>query len=127
MVPKTLYELQPYLYLGFGAASVISVESVYARVAGGSLYCLGALIWIMRSNYRRKDQRRMPRDRVILLPEMIYELVPFLYIAASILLVSITLSLPSLVFSLLLAIQGVHMLYQRQRYRSYQWHGLRYH
>lgn len=127
MVPKLIYELQPYLYLGFGAASVISTDNAFAQVAGGTLYCLGALVWIMRSNYRRKDQRRMPRDRVVLLPESLYEFVPFLYVAAAILLLSITVTLPSVVFALLLLVQGGHMLYQRQRYRSYQWHGLRYH
>jgi len=127
MIPRVVYEIQPYIYLGLGAASVINTQSLYAQIAGGVLYCTGSLVWIMRSNYRRKDQRRMPRDRVILLPESLYEFVPFLYIAAAALLLSVTASLPSVIFSLLLSVQGLHMLYQRQRYRSYQWHGLRYH
>ena len=52
MLPKMLYELLPYLYLSVGAGGFI-INSAIVFVASISLMTTGALVLMMRINYRR--------------------------------------------------------------------------
>lgn len=80
MLSKTLYEMAPYGYLVIGALSVYELDTLLGIGGGMLLYGTGAVVWVLRSNYRRAPRRRgtlMPRA----LPEHLYELKPFILIA----------------------------------------------
>ena len=52
MLPKMLYELLPYLYIGIGVGGFI-INSTLVFVASISLLMTGALVLAMRVSYRR--------------------------------------------------------------------------
>ena len=94
MLPKPLYESMPYFCLVFGAINIIFPTDTLQLICGGLLYSSGAAIWIMRSQSRRIDAQRtpfnphsfLPWHEASVLPEWLYEAMPFIYILAGILL-----------------------------------------
>lgn len=98
MLPKPLYESLPYFCLVFGALSMIFPTDLLQAISGGILYSSGSAIWIMRSQNRRSDalrtplkpHRYLPWHEASLLPEPLYEAIPFIYILIGILLQSHT-------------------------------------
>jgi hypothetical protein len=61
MLPKTLYELLPYLYLSVGAGSGIAVNSTIVLIGSFLLIAAGLLVITMRVTYRRKIRRLRSR------------------------------------------------------------------
>ncbi|RCU44603.1 MULTISPECIES: hypothetical protein [Corallincola] len=84
MMKRPVYELLPYLYLSAGFIGIASFELGWGQVFAILLFLGGADIWILRSNYRRKDngknQRRV-HDRIR--PFWLYEALPFLIVCIS--------------------------------------------
>ncbi|RKF14465.1 hypothetical protein DBZ36_17590 [Alginatibacterium sediminis] len=78
---KPFYELLPWIYFALGSLGICFGQSWLWAGFAGILYSLGALIWIMRSNYRRKDPI-LPRSQ-FLIPEFIYEFIPFVWVFLS--------------------------------------------
>ena len=62
MLPRSLYELLPYLYLVIGVVSGLSIESSLILAASLLLILAGLLTLFMRWNYR-EDRRRYDRER----------------------------------------------------------------
>lgn len=94
MLPKPLYESLPYFCLVFGAMNIIFPTDLLQAISGGILYSSGSAIWIMRSQNRRVDATRtplkphryLPWHEASVLPEPLYEALPFIYILTGILL-----------------------------------------
>ncbi len=55
MLPPWIYEQLPLLYLLLSAALWSFAHSPLLWLAATLLFAVGALIWMMRSNYRRTD------------------------------------------------------------------------
>jgi len=60
MLPKFLYELLPFLYLGIGIGGGVAINSVIVFIASVLLMAAGILVLTMRISYRR-DIRRQRR------------------------------------------------------------------
>ena len=87
MVPKPIYELMPYLYLVTGGVIIAALVG-YATPAGLLLYAYGTWLWLMRSDHRRVNQRQPAFIGTrFYWGENFYELQPFLYILAGLLVI----------------------------------------
>lgn len=64
------------------------LDSIVALFSGLLLYAAGAMVWVIRSNYRRRDKNKK-RQRGAL-PEGAYEFMPFVYIGLGVLLLALS-------------------------------------
>lgn len=85
MLPASVYEPLPKLYLIAGLVLLLQATSPLVLLAGSLLYLAAALIWIMRSTQRRTDITIYP-DKTLFLPDGLYELKPFVFGALALLL-----------------------------------------
>ena len=58
MLPKTLYELLPYMYLSIGAGGGAVTSSAIVLVASALFISTGIIVLMMRISYRRKIRSR---------------------------------------------------------------------
>jgi len=70
MIPKPIYELLPYVYIGGGLISLFGIESITGKLFGATLLTSGIIIQQMRVRYRAKRRpfmksfaRRKPNPR----------------------------------------------------------------
>ncbi len=56
MLNKPLYELLPYLYLVAGFGLINYIPNWVTSAAGALIFIMGAIVWNMRSEFRRKDR-----------------------------------------------------------------------
>ncbi|WP_428033615.1 hypothetical protein [Amphritea sp.] len=118
-LPTPLYESTPYLCFATCSLLAILYNQVPAMLlAALTLYLYGSALWIMRSNYRRRDRRE---HRLLLsqisrgniegyLPEWLYESLPFFYLIGGV--ICYTLISPPLSFisGTLLVLAGLIVL-----------------
>lgn len=57
MLPKMLYEILPFLYLGLGVGSGVMVNSIIVFTASVLLMATGILVLTMRITYRCESRR----------------------------------------------------------------------
>ncbi len=91
MAPKFFYEALPYGCFLLGSGFWLLGQSPLEIFAGMLLFGVSAWQWILRTGYRRHDRvsanivghnpRVRPRWRRVILPQLLYELMPFIYIA----------------------------------------------
>lgn len=124
MLSKMTYELLPTTYLVAGIGSISMLETSYGIIAGAILYSVGALVWVMRSNYRRTDERRHPKKSLIMLPEWLYEFVPFLLIACSAVIIQLSQQFAATISATVLTLYAMHKLYLRYQHRHHEWQEL---
>lgn len=103
--PKPIYEGLPYLYFTAGLLLLFlfreSLNAITLAIAT-MLYIAGSILWIKRSNARRRDRRENRRFQSQLhfrtdlsyYPQWLYEEQPFIYLAAGF---GCYLMLPSLI------------------------------
>lgn len=58
MVPKPIYELLPYIYIGLGLISLFGIENMTGKLFGATLLTAGIVIQQMRFRYRAKRRPR---------------------------------------------------------------------
>lgn len=91
VIAKPIYEPLPIAYLLIAIGIIFWIDNSLALVSGALFYCAGAMIWVRRSVFRR-DQRIKAKkghshiktramNALFNLPENVYELLPFAYIA----------------------------------------------
>lgn len=116
MLPSWLYEQLPSVYLLLSAGLLLLAQSPLLWLAATMLFVAGALIWMMRSNYRRTDLVIFPAKHW-LQPELIYEAQPFLWLALGLLL----LRLPdtTALIALLPCLWGCRCLWARRLHRHH--------
>lgn len=78
LLPKNLYEVLPYTYMTAGVAEIGLFDSILAMSSGILMFIAGALVWILRSNYRRVDAGYAKHSAT---KQGFYELKPFCLIA----------------------------------------------
>ncbi len=80
MLPTTVYEFLPYLYMLLGAAIGLALGG-YPAAFGLLLFGCGAVIWVLRSGHRRRNTHLRPNQVARWYwTASIYEAIPFLYI-----------------------------------------------
>ncbi|OMH30083.1 hypothetical protein [Motiliproteus sp. MSK22-1] len=143
MIPKPVYEAQPYAYVVTGLLLILEAPSLLLFVSALLLYSAGAIIWIVRAIYRGQYSRHSPAacyrnhlkplDQALAyyqepkgLPTPIYEALPFAYLLVSGLCYRyssqvIYLDL-MLMATALLAISGILIWIMRGYYRGYHSH-----
>lgn len=57
MIPKPIYELLPYAYMGIGLIALISIQSIFGKVCGLILVVIGIIIHQTRWRYRHRKLR----------------------------------------------------------------------
>ena len=57
MIPKPIYELLPYTYMGIGLIALISIESTLGQICGLILIIIGIVIHQTRWSYRHRKLR----------------------------------------------------------------------
>jgi len=127
MLPRSVYELLPSLYLMTGIVVVLNLESKIGFVSGAVFYWAGSKIWIMRSNARRRDlYRRKGTKRIRIKPPKgviplgLYEALPFLYIACGLYLVAQFNQASIYPSAFLLILAGVTVLTMRSNARAHR-------
>lgn len=114
MLPLWIYEQLPLLYLLLSAVLWFFAHSPLLWLAAILLFVVGALLWMMRSNYRRTDLVIYPAKRW-LQPEWYYEALPFLWLALG--LVLLRQPDTTALLALLPCLWGGRCLWTRRRHR----------
>lgn len=82
--PKFIYENLPYAYFLICAYLLAFYDTWAVFVSAGLFYCAGCITLVTRSSYRRidrhKDGQNTPHKKNIL-PELLYEYLPYIYFA----------------------------------------------
>ncbi len=88
VVQKPVYEALPYAYIAIGVLVVLVLDSPLTYFSGMLFYVAGAVVWVMRSAYRRKNSKQQIANRRgrFVFPELVYEYLPFIYIGLGVLL-----------------------------------------
>ena len=116
MLPPWIYEQLPLLYLLLSAGLWVLAHSPLLWRAAILLVVVGALLWMMRSNYRRTDLVIYPAKRW-LQPEWCYEALPFLWLALG--LVLLRQPDTTALLALLPCLWGGRCLWTRRRHRHH--------
>ncbi|MNJ27799.1 hypothetical protein D3C77_223150 [compost metagenome] len=116
MLPPWIYEQLPLLYLLLSAVLWSFAHSPLLWLAATLLFTVGALLWMMRSNYRRTDLVIYPAKRW-LQPEWYYEALPFLWLALG--LVLLRQPDTTALLALLPCLWGGRCLWTRRRHRHH--------
>lgn len=116
MLPPWIYEQLPLLYLLLSAVLWFFAHSPLLWLAAILLFVVGALLWMMRSNYRRTDLVIYPTKRW-LQPEWYYEALPFLWLALG--LVLLRQPDTTALLALLPCLWGGRCLWTRRRHRHH--------
>ncbi|MCY9821903.1 hypothetical protein [Aeromonas media] len=116
MLPPWIYEQLPLLYLLLSAVLWFFAHSPLLWLAAILLFVVGALLWMMRSNYRRTDLVIYPAKRW-LQPEWYYEALPFLWLALG--LVLLRQPDTTALLALLPCLWGGRCLWTRRRHRHH--------
>ena len=65
MIPKSIYELLPILYVAGGIAAMTAVDSFMSYISGFLMGATGIMVLVMRRNYRTTKQSLMKQDQII--------------------------------------------------------------
>jgi len=111
MLSKPFYESLPYLYLAFGYGLITFDPSFFTSISGGFFFLIGALVWNIRSHFRRSDHEyaRQNTDR----NKIIYDLKPFACFLCGILVVTWIDNKIAAVFAFVLCIMAGWILFLR--------------
>lgn len=126
MLSRPLYEMLPYLYLGSAAVTLNVMPLGLSHLFALLLFAGGALVWIIRSNARRRDRRRpTPRAAHVGRPLHIsfasYEFYPFVVMAGALWLTALGESVIVVVLGVLLTLYSLWVLQQRAAKRGHGW------
>ncbi|MGB0662516.1 MAG: hypothetical protein ACPGMR_01845 [Pontibacterium sp.] len=126
MLPKSIYELMPFICLVTGGLCASFATSNLMFLGGLFLFIAGAAIRIMRSHHRRLDSRENKRQQQRLrsslslsasLPEPLYEALPYLYMVVSFILLQATSDLMFQLVAATFFAVGLFVLLMRRRSR----------
>ncbi|WP_421865683.1 hypothetical protein [Motiliproteus sp.] len=120
-IPKSLYEALPYLYIAIGVALFMLLDSPFIYVSAACLYGAGALVWVTRSSYRRKNSRHQVENRKnrLLFPERLYEYLPFIYMAVGVVILTHIPGLYGAIPGAVLCLAGALVWMIRAIYRNH--------
>lgn len=117
---KSLYEALPYLYIAISIIIFMLLGGPLIYFSAAALYCAGALVWVTRSAYRRKNSRHCIENRKerLRFPERLYEFLPFIYLAIGVVILVAIPGWLGLVPGGLFCLAGILVWLIRAIYRS---------
>jgi len=120
VLPKHFYESLPYLYIVSALLVVVLTEGGLVYLFAALLYAGGAMVWVMRSAYRRKTSPVVVHNRrgFVMFPAMLYEYLPFVYLGVGVLVLSQVAMPWSIVPGGLLCLAGILVWMIRAIYRN---------
>ena len=126
MLSRPIYEMLPYLYMGFGALVFWVVPPGLAHAFGILLYAMGALVWVLRSNARRVDRHRHRRARSqvghpLFVSFALYELYPFVVSGLALWLMGARPSWAVITLGAVIVTYAVWLVVQRAEGRGHGW------
>ncbi|SEL83471.1 hypothetical protein SAMN05216262_1255 [Colwellia chukchiensis] len=83
--PKFIYENLPYAYFLVSAYLLAFYETWVVFISAGLFYAAACITLVTRSSHRRVDRHKTAKNNNIL-PEFLYEYLPYIYVAVAILL-----------------------------------------
>lgn len=121
MLPKPIYEMQPFGYLTSGIVLISFAQESLMLIGGILFFISGAVVLIMRSSVRRVTSPYPPLATLLVIPEMFYEILPFLYVLTGLLVMKyspdFSNNLTVVIIAGILISVGVLRLFQRSFYR----------
>jgi|TARA_R110000803_G_scaffold76020_5_gene140462 hypothetical protein len=84
--PKIIYENLPYLCCLISAYLLAFYDTWMVYTSAGIFYSVGCLMLVQRSNYRRVDRYKDNPNCQQTLPVLVYEYLPYLYVATAMML-----------------------------------------
>ena len=120
MLPGKVYEVLPYAYVGLGLGTLLMFDSWLAILPGLYIAAAGAVIWILRSNNRRSDVKNANEKYGGVLPFWLYEMLPFSYCSAALLLFVSSENTYAYPFAMLMLVIGMHVWMLRVSSRKHQ-------
>ena len=116
MIPKTLYELLPYGYMSAGVAEISYFKTLLSTGSGLLFFMAGALVWVLRSNYRRTDPEASRKASGA--GQSFYELKPFLLIVSGVLIFTWINSWMGLPLASMVTLIGMYIVVLRSMHRT---------
>ena len=86
MLPTLLYEMLPIICLFFGTLLLNMAHGFLLLFSAVLLFWAGAIMWMMRSEYRRTDDQNIIVHTLLFFPELLYEILPFIHLFIGIIL-----------------------------------------
>lgn len=120
MLPGKVYEVLPYVYIIGGIGAMVYFDTWLAMIPGVYIAMAGAVIWVLRSNNRRSDIKDAMNKYGGTLPFWLYELLPFVYVVFSILLIVLSDNVYLYPFAVILIGMGAQLWMLRRSYRKHQ-------
>jgi hypothetical protein len=119
MLPNSLYEGLPYIYISTGALAMPLLGNVVAVLSGLMLIVAGALVWILRSDHRRGDLKHSSSHQGSI-PFWLYELQPFIYATCGLLIWQMSDNKYLYPSALVLIVVGLQIWLMRNSQRKHQ-------
>ncbi|OOZ43874.1 hypothetical protein BOW37_09150 [Solemya velum gill symbiont] len=125
MLPRFYNELIPYICIWGGIGITLATQPGLTHLFAIVLYLAGSLIWLMRSNARRKDSQNSKQvsQRRWKIPFLLYEPYPFLLLAGALWIAAYT-SMPLVFVSPVIAAYATFLLWKRVINRGHGWFNL---
>lgn len=116
MFPKVIYESLPYAYMSIGVVEINFFQTALATLSGVLFFFAGALVWIMRSDARRRDPEitRKHTDS----GQLVYELKPFFLIFVGVMILAYVNNWLVYPFAGLVCLFGVYIMLIRNIHRQ---------
>ncbi|MGB1261575.1 MAG: hypothetical protein ACPG52_01590 [Cognaticolwellia sp.] len=82
--PKFIYENLPYLYFIIAVYLLAFYDAWVVYASSALFYVVGAIMLVTRSSHRRVDRYKDGKNIKATLPTVIYEYLPYVYLASSV-------------------------------------------
>lgn len=79
--PNVIYENLPYVYFLVSGYLIAYYHSWPVYISSAIFYCVGCIILVKRSDYRRVDRFKGNYQHLQRIPEVVYEYLPYSYFA----------------------------------------------
>lgn len=112
--PSFIYENLPYIYFCISGFLLVNNTSEIIFISATIFYCAGCITLVTRSAHRRIDKQKKLENKM---PELIYEYLPYIYIASAIFMLMVTTNAIVQFFSFILIVVALRNLLCRRANR----------
>ena len=120
MLSQAVYENLPASYMVTGSSLIALTQNGLCLYSGCLFFSAGSFVWVLRSSFRRRTKPVPQKRPWFLLPNLIYEFKPFLYILSGFIFFHYASSQSQMVLSLLLVCWGMFRWNQRMKSRQHR-------